>query len=48
MPLAGALGLVTLEVPLPLPPIAVAPAWHPRRAVDPVRAPGCAAAYGSC
>ncbi|MEW2305356.1 LysR family transcriptional regulator [Streptomyces sp. NPDC006655] len=38
VPLAAALGLVTFEVPLPLPPIALALAWHPRHDADPAHA----------
>lgn len=38
VPLADALGLVTFEVPLPLPPMAVGLAWHPRHDADPAHA----------
>ncbi|MEU8793906.1 LysR family transcriptional regulator [Streptomyces sp. NPDC048643] len=31
---AGALGLRLLEIPLPLPPLAIGMAWHPRHAAD--------------
>ncbi|MEV5438525.1 LysR family transcriptional regulator [Streptomyces sp. NPDC052682] len=37
-PLAAALGLVTFEVPLPLPPLSVGLAWHPRHDADPAHA----------
>jgi DNA-binding transcriptional LysR family regulator len=38
VPMARALGLVTFEVPLPLPPVEVGLAWHPRHDVDPAHA----------
>lgn len=31
---AGALGLRLLEIPLPLPPLSIGMAWHPRHAAD--------------
>ncbi|MER6384295.1 LysR family transcriptional regulator [Streptomyces sp. NPDC001250] len=37
-PLAAILGLVTFEVPLPLPPVGVGFAWHPRHDADPAHA----------
>ena len=37
-PLAAALGLVTFEVPLPLPPLPLGMAWHPRHDADPAHA----------
>ncbi|MFJ6704417.1 MULTISPECIES: LysR substrate-binding domain-containing protein [unclassified Streptomyces] len=37
-PLAAALGLVTFEVPLDLPPIGIGLAWHPRHDADPAHA----------
>jgi DNA-binding transcriptional LysR family regulator len=37
-PLAAALGLVTFEVPLDLPPTAIGLAWHPRHDADPAHA----------
>ncbi|MEW2130327.1 LysR family transcriptional regulator [Streptomyces sp. NPDC005435] len=37
-PLAEALGLVTFPVPLPLPPLRVGIAWHPRHDADPAHA----------
>lgn len=37
-PSAEALGLVSLEIPLPLPPIRFALAWHPRHDADPAHA----------
>ncbi|MER5792408.1 LysR family transcriptional regulator [Streptomyces sp. NPDC001980] len=38
VPLATALGLVTFEVPLPLPPVPLGLAWHPRHDADPAHA----------
>ncbi|MER6223690.1 LysR family transcriptional regulator [Streptomyces sp900105755] len=38
VPLATALGLTTFEVPLPLPPIPIGLAWHPRHDADPAHA----------
>ncbi|MFF7719173.1 LysR family transcriptional regulator [Streptomyces luteogriseus] len=38
VPMARALGLATFEVPLPLPPLPVGLAWHPRHDVDPAHA----------
>ncbi|MCX3285479.1 LysR family transcriptional regulator [Streptomyces sp. NEAU-H22] len=38
VPMAQALGLATFEVPLPLPPLPVGLAWHPRHDVDPAHA----------
>ncbi|MFD4597092.1 LysR family transcriptional regulator [Streptomyces sp. NPDC058464] len=38
VPLATALGLTTFEVPLPLPPIPLGLAWHPRHDADPAHA----------
>lgn len=38
LPLATALGLVTFEVPLRLPPLRLGLAWHPRHDADPVHA----------
>lgn len=38
VPLATALGLVTFEVPLDLPPISIGLAWHPRHDADPAHA----------
>ncbi|MFJ9565412.1 LysR family transcriptional regulator [Streptomyces fuscichromogenes] len=38
VPLATALGLATFEVPLPLPPIPLGLAWHPRHDADPAHA----------
>ncbi|MCX4764482.1 LysR family transcriptional regulator [Streptomyces sp. NBC_01275] len=35
LPLAQSLGLVSFEVPLPLPPLLLGMAWHPRHDVDP-------------
>lgn len=37
-PLAALLGLVTFEIPLPLPAVAVGFAWHPRHDADPAHA----------
>ncbi|GHE95489.1 LysR family transcriptional regulator [Streptomyces longispororuber] len=37
-PLTDALGLVTFPVPLELPPLALAMAWHPRHDADPAHA----------
>ncbi|GGU83367.1 LysR family transcriptional regulator [Streptomyces filipinensis] len=37
-PLAAILGLVTFEIPLPLPAVAVGFAWHPRHDADPAHA----------
>ncbi|MGW1889482.1 LysR family transcriptional regulator [Streptomyces sp. NPDC002004] len=37
-PLAESLGLVTFEVPLDLPPLALSMAWHPRHDADPAHA----------
>ncbi|MEV7385746.1 LysR family transcriptional regulator [Streptomyces sp. NPDC091215] len=37
-PLATALGLVLFEVPLPLPPLGLGLAWHPRHDADPAHA----------
>ncbi|MER5862941.1 LysR family transcriptional regulator [Kitasatospora sp. NPDC002040] len=36
--LADALGLVTFEIPLPLPPLSFGLAWHPRHRADPAHA----------
>ncbi|MER5636192.1 LysR family transcriptional regulator [Kitasatospora sp. NPDC002227] len=36
-PLTSALGLTTLPIPLPLPPIEIAMAWHPRHDNDPAQ-----------
>ncbi|MEU6554013.1 LysR family transcriptional regulator [Streptomyces sp. NPDC046915] len=38
LPLAAALGLVTFEVPLPLPALRLGLAWHPRHDADPAHA----------
>ncbi|MDT0461812.1 LysR family transcriptional regulator [Streptomyces gibsoniae] len=38
LPLAADLGLVTFEVPLPLPPLLMGLAWHPRHDADPAHA----------
>jgi DNA-binding transcriptional LysR family regulator len=38
LPLARALGLVTFDVPLPLPPLRLGLAWHPRHDADPAHA----------
>jgi DNA-binding transcriptional LysR family regulator len=38
IPLATTLGLATFEVPLPLPPIPLGLAWHPRHDADPAHA----------
>lgn len=38
LPMASALGLVAFEVPLPLPALSVALAWHPRHDADPAHA----------
>ncbi|WP_427166278.1 LysR family transcriptional regulator [Streptomyces sp. C1-1] len=38
LPLAEALDLVTFEVPLPLPPLRLGMAWHPRHDADPAHA----------
>ncbi|MEU5596522.1 LysR family transcriptional regulator [Streptomyces sp. NPDC020298] len=38
LPLAAALGLVTFEVPLPLPALTLGLAWHPRHDADPAHA----------
>ncbi|MEU9408619.1 LysR family transcriptional regulator [Streptomyces sp. NPDC048281] len=38
VPLATTLGLATFEVPLPLPPIPLGLAWHPRHDADPAHA----------
>ncbi|MFE1946530.1 LysR family transcriptional regulator [Streptomyces massasporeus] len=38
VPMARALGVATFEVPLPLPPLQVALAWHPRHDADPAHA----------
>lgn len=38
LPLAAALGLVTFEVPLRLPPLRLGLAWHPRHDADPAHA----------
>ncbi|MER6124460.1 LysR family transcriptional regulator [Streptomyces sp. NPDC001795] len=38
LPLASELGLVTFEVPLPLPPLRLGLAWHPRHDADPAHA----------
>ncbi|MEV5848971.1 LysR substrate-binding domain-containing protein [Streptomyces sp. NPDC048179] len=38
VPLATALGLVTFEVPLDLPPLPLGLAWHPRHDADPAHA----------
>lgn len=32
--LAGTLGLRLLDIPLPLPPLSIGMAWHPRHAAD--------------
>ncbi|MGW4909599.1 LysR family transcriptional regulator [Streptomyces sp. NPDC004270] len=37
-PLATALGLVTFDVPLDLPPVGIGLAWHPRHDADPAHA----------
>ncbi|MFJ4005572.1 LysR family transcriptional regulator [Streptomyces sp. NPDC090023] len=37
-PMAGPLGLVTFPIPLPLPPLEVGLAWHPRHDADPAHA----------
>ncbi|GGR01412.1 LysR family transcriptional regulator [Streptomyces asoensis] len=37
-PLAESLGLVPFEVPLPLPPLSLGMAWHPRHDADPAHA----------
>ncbi|MEU0175815.1 LysR family transcriptional regulator [Streptomyces massasporeus] len=38
VPMARALGVATFEVPLPLPPLQVGLAWHPRHDADPAHA----------
>jgi DNA-binding transcriptional LysR family regulator len=38
LPLAESLGLVSFEVPLPLPPLRLGMAWHPRHDADPAHA----------
>ncbi|WP_330348530.1 LysR family transcriptional regulator [Streptomyces sp. NBC_00582] len=38
LPLAESLGLVPFEVPLPLPPLRLGMAWHPRHDADPAHA----------
>ncbi|WP_460068695.1 LysR family transcriptional regulator [Streptomyces sp. YKOK-I1] len=38
LPLAESLGLVAFEVPLPLPPLRLGMAWHPRHDADPAHA----------
>nr|WP_310432286.1 LysR family transcriptional regulator [Streptomyces sp. 3330] len=38
LPLARSLGLVSFEVPLPLPPLRLGMAWHPRHDADPAHA----------
>ncbi|MCI3276038.1 LysR family transcriptional regulator [Streptomyces sp. 7R015] len=38
LPLVAHLGLVTFEVPLPLPPLRLGLAWHPRHDADPAHA----------
>ncbi|WP_077800379.1 LysR family transcriptional regulator [Streptomyces sp. JHA26] len=38
MPLADTLGLVPFEIPLPLPPLRLGLAWHPRHDADPAHA----------
>ncbi|MFD8230292.1 LysR family transcriptional regulator [Streptomyces sp. NPDC059696] len=38
VPMARALGVATFEVPLPLPPLPVGLAWHPRHDADPAHA----------
>ncbi|MEU3842414.1 LysR family transcriptional regulator [Streptomyces sp. NPDC028635] len=38
MPLADTLGLVSFEIPLPLPPLPLGLAWHPRHDADPAHA----------
>ncbi|MCW7946177.1 LysR family transcriptional regulator [Streptomyces hygroscopicus] len=38
VPLAAELGLMTFEVPLPLPPLSLGMAWHPRHDADPAHA----------
>ncbi|GAA3032373.1 hypothetical protein GCM10010448_13010 [Streptomyces glomeratus] len=38
LPLAAELGLVTFAVPLPLPPLHMGLAWHPRHDADPAHA----------
>lgn len=38
VPLATTLGLAAFEVPLPLPPIPLGLAWHPRHDADPAHA----------
>ncbi|MGW1322204.1 LysR family transcriptional regulator [Streptomyces antibioticus] len=38
VPLAESLGLVSFEIPLPLPPLTLGMAWHPRHDADPAHA----------
>jgi DNA-binding transcriptional LysR family regulator len=38
LPLASTLGLATFDVPLPLPPLKLGLAWHPRHDADPAHA----------
>jgi DNA-binding transcriptional LysR family regulator len=38
LPLAASLGLVAFDVPLPLPPLEMGLAWHPRHEADPAHA----------
>ncbi|MFI1372801.1 LysR family transcriptional regulator [Streptomyces longwoodensis] len=38
LPLADTLGLVPFEIPLPLPPLRLGLAWHPRHEADPAHA----------